>query len=70
MAREKVILFLFFLLLKGTGAFFLSEKPEEKARKYLKLSLSEYKKAILKRQNHIFMKGLKFQMTFYYIKYF
>jgi murein L,D-transpeptidase YafK len=51
MTREKIILFLFFLLLKETGAFFLNEKPEEKARKYLKLSLSEYKKAIKENPN-------------------
>jgi len=52
MTREKIILFLFFLLLKGTDALFLNEKPEEKARKYLKLSLSEYKKAIKENPNN------------------
>lgn len=52
MTREKIILFLFFLLFKGTGAFFLNERPEEKARKYLKLSLSEYKKAIKENPNN------------------
>lgn len=45
------LFFIFILFLKESGSFFLFSKPEEKARRYLKLSLSEYRKAIKENPN-------------------
>ncbi|MCM8818189.1 MAG: L,D-transpeptidase family protein [Candidatus Omnitrophica bacterium] len=50
---QKFIVFLIFcFLVVKEGEPFLISKPEEKARKYLKLSLEEYKKAIKKDPNN------------------
>ncbi|MCM8803849.1 MAG: L,D-transpeptidase family protein [Candidatus Omnitrophica bacterium] len=52
MKKEFFIYVVFLLLIKEVNPFFLILKPEEKARKYFKLSLEEYKKAIRENPNN------------------
>lgn len=53
MKRKKILcIFIFFFLFIKESEPFLISKPEEKARRYFKLSLEEYKKAIKQNPNN------------------